>query len=360
MENNEKKYRLLVIFFGSTSSKMAIFENEEKVYSKNVSYKPEQIQACDTIYDQMDFRRQDVIDFISESGFQVQDFDAIVPKAGITPPIERGGYRVNDKMVDHLKYRPHHYHASNMCAIIADEIAKPYDIPCYTYDSPHFDMRVPEAKITGFPELEWNGVFHLENHLEVGARAAEMIGKKYEEANLIVCHLGGGISEALHRRGQIVDLISDDAYFMSPERSGGVPAIAYTKMCFSGKHTEKEMLKRIQGKGGLVAHLGTADAREIEKMIEDGNEHAKLIYYTFAYMLAKGIGQLATANAGDIDAIVFTGGLSRSQMLIAWITSLVSWIAPTIKFAGEFETEHAAFGVLRILRGEETAHEFNY
>lgn len=356
MEN--KVYRLLIIFFGSTSSKMAVFENETKVAMKNVSYPPEMIQACDTVYDQMEFRKKDVVDFIKEEGFKVTDFDAIVPKAGITPPIERGAYGVNEKMVDYLKNRPHHQHASNMCAIIADELARPYGIPCYTYDSPRLDCRVPEAKITGFPELEWNGVFHFENQTEVGMRAAEALCKTYQEANLIVCHLGGGISEALHRGGEVVDLISDDAYFMCPERSGGVPAIAFTKLCYSGKFTEKEMLKRVQGKGGLVAHLGTADGREIEQRIAEGDEHARLIYYTFAYQLAKGIGMLAAANAGKVDAIVFTGGMSRSEMLIGWITDLIGWIAPTMKFVGEFETEHAAYGILRVLRGEEGVHTF--
>ncbi len=360
MENNEKVYRLLVIFFGSTSSKMAIFENETKITAKSVSYPSEQILACDTVYDQMPFRRQDVVDFIKESGFTVQDFDVVVPKAGITPPIERGAYRVSERMVDHLLNHAHHQHASNMCAIIADELTKPYGIPCYTYDSPHMDMRTEEAKITGFPELEWNGVFHVENQLEVGARAAKALGKPYEEVDLVVCHLGGGISEALHRQGRMVDIISDDAYFMCPERSGGVPAIAFTKLCYSNKFTEKEMLRRIQGKGGLMAHLGTANAQEIEQRIAKGDEHAKLIYDTFAYQLAKGIGMLATANAGKIDAIVFTGGLSRSEMLIGKIKSMVEWIAPTMSFVGEFETEHAAFGVLRVLRGEETAREFEY
>lgn len=356
----DNKIRLLVILFGSTSTKVAIFENETQLSMKNFSYSAELIQGCSSVNDQYEFRKKDVLAFIKDSGFTVKDFDAIVPKCGITPPLERGAYKVNEKMIDYLKNRPHHSHASNLCAILADEIGRPYHIPAYTYDCPHMDERLPEAKITGFPELEWNGVFHVENQLEVGARTAKEIGKPYEEADLIVAHLGGGISEALHKHGRIVDLISDDAYFMCPERSGGVPAIAFTKLCYSGKFDEKTMLRRVQGKGGLYAHLGTASGKEIEQKIADGDEHAKLIYYTFAYQLAKGIGMLATANAGKIDAISVTGGLAKSKMLTDWISERVSYLAPVLLFPGEFEPEHVAFGILRVFRGEEKVHEFTF
>jgi butyrate kinase len=352
-------YRILVINFGSTSTKLALYENETEICKKSVSHTSEEVQGAKTLYDQAPFRKQAVMDFLNDHNLKLSDLSAIAPRPGLTPSLEPGAYIVNERMVDCLLHWPVDVHVMNMSAVVAYELAKPLGIPVYSYDCPTMDQMLPEAKITGFPEIMRNSIVHIENMREVGFRAAKEIGRPYEDLNLIIAHLGGGITMGLHRKGRIVDLNGDDTAYFCPERSGSFPSGYFADLCYSGKYDHATMRRRVRGRGGLYAHLGTSDCIEVERRIENGDEHARLIYYTMAYQLAKGIGMLAVANAGDIDRILLTGGLANSKMLTDWITEKVSFIAPVMLYPGEYEIEHAALGVLRVLRGEEKAQVFD-
>ncbi|RLD13437.1 MAG: butyrate kinase, partial [Caldiserica bacterium] len=239
----------------------------------------------------------------------------------------------------------------------AYEIAKPLGIPAFIVDPVVVDEMDDLARISGLPEIERKSIFHALNQKSVARKAASDLGKRYEDVNFIVVHLGGGISIGAHRRGRVVDVnnaLNGDGPF-APEKAGGLPTQALVDMCFSGKFTLEEMLKKLAGKGGLVSHLGTNDARKVEKMIEEGDEHAKLIYEAMAYQIAKTIGEMATVLKGDVDAIILTGGLAYSKMLTAWVKERVSFIAPVKIYPGENEMEALALGALRVLRGEEKA-----
>jgi butyrate kinase len=216
------------------------------------------------------------------------------------------------------------------------------------------------ARVSGLPEIERRSLSHALNLKATARRAARELGKRYDEVNLVVVHLGGGISVSPHRRGRMVDVNQalDGTGPFAPERAGGLPLGDVVRMCYSGDYTYEQMIKKITGRGGLVAHLGTNDAREVEQRIEKGDQHAKLIYQAMAYQIAKEIGLMATVLKGDVDAIVLTGGLARSEMLVDWIVERVEWIAPMMIYPGEDEMLAMAQGALRVLRGEEEARDY--
>jgi butyrate kinase len=359
-------YRVLTINPGSTSTKVALYEDEHPLFVETIPHSAEEIAAFPHIADQYAFRRDAVLSLLDEHGIRLNSLDAVVGRGGILRPIPSGTYRVNEKMLDELRHPQEREHASNLGAIIADEIARRAGVPAFIVDPVCVDEFDDIARISGLPEIERRSLSHALNLKTAARRAARELGKHYDEAasltgvNLVVAHLGGGISVTAHRRGRMVDVNQalDGTGPFAPERAGGLPVGDVIRLCYCGKYTYQEMIKKIAGRGGLVAHLGTNDAREVEWRIEAGDEHARLIYEAMAYQIAKEIGLMATVLKGDVDAIVLTGGMARSEMLVDWIVERVEWIAPVMIYPGEDEMLAMAQGALRVLRGEEEAQNY--
>jgi butyrate kinase len=360
-------YRILTINPGSTSTKVALYEDERPLFVETIPHPAEEIAAFPRIADQYAFRRDAVLSLLDEHGIRLDSLDAVVGRGGILRPIPSGTYLVSEKMLDELRHPKEREHASNLGAIIADEIARRASIPAFIVDPVCVDEFDDIARISGLPEIERRSLSHALNLKVAARRAARELGKRYDEAasltgvNLVVAHLGGGISVTAHRQGRMVDVNQalDGTGPFAPERAGGLPVGDVIRLCYSSNYTYEEMIKKIAGRGGLVAHLGTNDARQVERrIIEEGDEHARLIYQAMAYPIAKEIGLMATVLKGDVDAIILTGGLARSEMLMGWIVKRVDWIAPVLIYPGEDEMLAMAQGALRVLRGEEKTRDY--
>lgn len=352
-----KEFLLLVINPGSTSTKVAVYKNREAVYSETLRHTNEEIQKFQRVIEQFDYRRKIVMAALDEAGINPQEIDAVVGRGGLLSPIPGGTYVVTDQMLHDLIEERRGSHASNLGGIIANSIAVEMDIPAYIVDPVCVDEMDVIARISGLPENPRESLFHALNQKAIARRAAEDLGKKYEQVNLIVAHLGGGISVGAHLRGRIIDVnnaVGGDGPF-SPERAGGVPAAQLVEMCFSGKYGKDDMLKKLVGKGGLVAYLETNNAVEVEKRIEKGDKEAKLIYEAMAYQVAKEIGAAAVVLNGEVDSVVITGGIAYSNILVNWIEERVSFLGPVKVYPGENEMEALAAGGLRVLSGEEAA-----
>ncbi len=354
------KHRILVINPGSTSTKIAVYHDKNEVFKKTISHPLEELKKFERIIDQYEFRKIVIISTLKDEGFCLKDFSAVVGRGGLLKPIESGTYRVNELMVKTLKEAPYGEHASNLGAILAYEIGSEYNLPSFIVDPVVVDEMDEIAKISGMPEIERRSIFHALNQKAVARLAAEKIGKKYEETNLIVVHLGGGISVGAHRKGRVVDVnnaLNGDGPF-TPERTGGLPAWQLVELALSGKYSKDELKKKITGRGGIVAYLGTNDMREVEDRIKNGDKKAELIYSAMSYQVAKEIGMLATVLKGEVDAIVITGGLAHSELFVSWIKERVEFIAKVLVFPGEDEMRSLALGALRVLNGEEDAKEY--
>ncbi len=352
-------YKILSINPGSTSTKISLYEDEKEILTETLRHKDEDLAEFDKVQDQFEFREKIVLDFLKRNNYDIKKLDAVVGRGGILPPVDAGAYIVNDIMVDYLKNRPRVEHASNLAALIAYEISKLVNIPAYIYDSIAVYELDPVAKITGVPEIERDGLVHTLNMRASAIKAAKSLGKEYKNCRLIVAHLGGGITLSSHKNGKMIDVLSDDEGPFSPERSGGLPGRGLVKMCFSNNYTAKDVTKKMRGNSGLKAYLGTSDLREVEEMIEEGNETAKLVYEAMAYQISKGVGQLSTVLKGKIDAIVITGGMAYSEKLIKLIKERIYFLGNIIVMPGENEMESLTLGALRVLKGEEKAKEFS-
>jgi butyrate kinase len=347
--------RVLVINPGSTSTKIAVFEGENENFSKTIRHTSEELKPFNKIIDQYEFRVNAVLKALKENGFSLNDFSAVGARGGLLHPIPSGTYLVNDDMIKDLSEGRYGEHASNLGAVIAKNLSEKINKNCYIVDPVVVNEMEPVAKISGLKNIERKALWHALNQKAVARKAAKEIGKKYEETNLIVIHLGGGISIAAHKNGKAVDVnnaLNGDGPF-APERAGEIPTVSLAKLCYSGKYTFQEMKKKLAGKGGLVSHLGTNSAIEVEKMIKKGDEYAKLVYEAMAYQIAKYTGEMAAVLEGKVDAIVITGGLAHSEMLVNWIKERISFIAPIKLYPGEEEMKAIAQGVLRVLKGEE-------
>ncbi|MBR0597292.1 butyrate kinase [Sinanaerobacter chloroacetimidivorans] len=351
-------YKILSINPGSTSTKFAVYQEETELHCETIDHSVEDLAPFSDITDQMEFRKEMILASFAAHGFQLNELDAVVGRGGMLPPVHAGGYYVNQKMKDRILYGPIFAHASNLGALIADAIAEPLGIPALIYDSVASDELHDIARITGIPEITRRSFTHVLNTKAMARKAAASFGKKYEDMNFVVAHLGGGISVNVHEKGKIVDVITDDGGPFSPERAGSIPLSYIVDMCFSGKYDKPAMSKMIRGMGGLKAHLGTHDCREVEKMIADGNQKAREVYEAMAYQIAKGIGEISPVLSGNIDAIILTGGVAYSKMLTDWVIERVKFIAPVILMPGENEMESLSLGALRILRQVETAREY--
>jgi butyrate kinase len=349
--------RILAINPGSTSTKIAIFDNEKEVFEETLRHSAEKIHTFEKIYDQYDFRKKVILDVLNEKGINLTKLDAIVGRGGLLKPIEGGTYRVTDKMVGDLKVGVLGEHASNLGGILAKEIADQLNIPAFIVDPVVVDEMQDVARLSGMPELKRKSIFHALNQKAVARRGAKELGKAYEDVNLIVVHMGGGVSVGAHRKGKVVDVnnaLDGDGPF-SPERTGGLPIGDFAKLCFSGEYTLAEMKKKVKGKGGLVAYLGTNDGRDVVEMIENGDKNAELIFKAMAYQIAKEVGACAAVLKGDVDAIILTGGLAYGEMFVKWIRESIEFISKVLVYPGEDELGALVGGGLRVLNGEEEA-----
>ena len=348
--------KILVINPGSTSTKMAVFEDETSVLVRNIVHTPEELAQFDDVIEQQDFRRQLVLDELQQAGIPME-FDAVIGRGGLVKPLEGGVYEINDLMIqDTHSGIALHNHACNLGCLIAHEIAA--SIPhCRSFiaDPGIVDELNDYARISGSPLMNRICIWHALNQRAIARRYASEIGKEYEDLNLIICHMGGGISVAAHEKGRAVDANNalDGEGPFSPERAGSLPASDLIRLCFSGKYTEKQLLKRIAGKAGLNAHLGTNDVREVIRRIEDyGDEHARLILDAMIYHVAKNIAAESAVLSGSIDAILLTGGLARSEYVISRLRKRIGFLAPVRCFPGEDEMEALALNALAVLQGK--------
>lgn len=353
------KYNILAINPGSTSTKLALYENDKEIFCNTLEHSAEEIEKYDKIQDQFEMRKNLVISSLLEKGYDIKSLSAVVGRGGMVPKVKSGAYKVNETMVNRLKFNPVIEHASNLGALIAYEIANEVNISAYIYDSVRVDELKDVARISGMPEIPRTSTSHALNSRAMAMKVAKMNGKKYSDMNFVVAHLGGGISVSVHEKGRMVDILADDEGPFSPERAGRVPCKELIDLCYSGKFDKKTMNKKLRGNGGLKAYLNTVDVREVEEMIERNDEKAKLVLEAMAYQVAKGIGDLSTVVEGKVDAIVLTGGIAYSKRITALIKKRVEFIAPVEIMPGENEMESLAMGILRVLKGEEEASEYS-
>ncbi len=346
---------VLVINPGSTSTKIAVFRDEEPIIEKKISHPTEQIQQYKTIFSQHTFRKQMILEFLTENHFDLHQLDAVCGRGGILQPLDSGTYLVDEQMIQELKLAKRGEHASNLGAILADEIASPLGIPAFIVDPVVVDEMEPIARISGMPLIERQSIFHALNHKAIARKACADLKRNYNEINIILVHLGGGISVGVHHHGRVIDVNDalDGDGPMSPERSGTVPLGPLYRMCFSGKYTLEEIIRMNYGKGGLVAYLGSSDAREIVKRIDNNDRYAKLIYDAMIYQIAKEIGAASTVVFGKVDYIILTGGLAHEPYLVKAVSERVASIAPVLVYPGEDELLSLTQGALRVLRGED-------
>jgi len=351
------EYLILAINPGSTSTKIALYKNEEQLFKESIDHPQQEIEKYENLLEQIPMRKALVVEVLEKHDFKPQELSIVMGRGGLFPPIATGGYRINRRMLDMILNEQIPPHASNLGAVLADEIARMASVDAYIYDAVSAADFPPIAKITGMKEVERKSFYHVLNSRAVAMRYAVSQGKRYEDMNLLVAHLGGGITVGVHQKGKIVDSLSDDNGPFAPERAGSVPLLDVIQMCYDDGYTKKEMLKKVRGMGGLRDLLGTSDGRKIAMMVAEGDQNATLVMQAQAYQIAKGIGLLSPALKGDCDAIILTGGLANDTFLTSTITEYISFLALVVIMPGEFEMEALALGGLRILRNEELIHE---
>lgn len=352
---SDKEYRILVINPGSTSTKIGVFDNEISIFEKTIRHDADIINSYSNIIEQYDFRKATILETLDKEGINISKLSAVCGRGGLLRPIEGGTYAVNDLMLKDLRAGFSGQHASNLGGIIAFEIAAGLNIPAYIVDPVVVDELDPIARISGFALIERKSIFHALNQKAVARRIAKELGKKYNELNLIVTHMGGGITVGVHKQGKVIDVnngLHGDGPF-SPERAGTVPAGDLIALCYSGEYYREEIMKKLVGQGGLVGYLGTNDAVQVEERIAAGDKEAKLVYDAMGYQVAKEIGAASAVLAGKVDAIVLTGGLAYGKGFVKEISDRINWIADVIIHPGENELQALAEGALRVLRGEE-------
>lgn len=353
-------YKILIINPGSTSTKIGVFQDEAQIMEETLRHSTEEIAQYATIYDQKDFRKDVILTVLKEKNIDLNTIDVVVGRGGMLKPIPGGTYATSDALLEDLRIGVQGQHASNLGGILAKEIASEINVPSYIVDPVVVDELQDVARITGHPKFERVSIFHALNQKAVAKRYAKENGKNYEDLNLIVVHMGGGVSVGAHKNGKVIDVanaLDGDGPF-SPERSGGLPSGALMKLCFSGEYTQAEVAKMISGNGGFNAYLGTNDMRDVIKMAKEGNQKAQLLEEAFHYQLEKEIGAMSVVLGGKVDQIILTGGIAYGQETVDHMTKACSFLAPITVYPGEDELLALAQGALRVMNGEEQAKEY--
>jgi butyrate kinase len=353
--------RILVINFGSTSTKIGIFAGEDAVFTKSFDHGADEYPGKFTdLAAHRAFAEDLIAKVAAERGYRMEDFDLFVARGGGQVFVESGAYLINDVMYEDTKRIGGDRHPGKLGTQISYGYSQKYGKPAYIVDAPSTDEFDDVARPTGLHEIYRQSRVHTLNHKEVAHRYAREYNLKYKEINLIVCHVGGGISVAAHKRGRIVDSndIIEGEGPMSPTRAGALPVLPLLELAYSGEYTHEELVLRTVKTGGLIDHLGTADLREAEARIADGDSYARVIVESMFYQIAKQAGAMAAVLDGMVDAILVTGGMAKSKILVDYLTEKLSWIAPLSVYPGEFEMQGLASGIMRVLRGEEEVHEY--
>ena len=352
--------RILTINCGSTSTKVAFFADDKELARASLDVPLDDLATMPKVLDQTDYRTAQVREFLEANDLDATTADIVVARAGTIHHVRRdGAYAVNELMIATMYHAPAAQHASTLSCLIGRDLVAGTDIPVIIYDPTCVDSVDEIAKITGVPQIVNMPVYHLLNPKAAGHNYAASVGRRYAEMDLIIAHLGGGITMAFHEHGRVVDWIYDDGGPMSPQRAGAIPTRFLTAFIYNSEMTHQQMRMFLAGKTGIAAHLGTQDLREVEARIEAGDQQAELVYKAMAYGVAKGIGQLSVVRGGKVDAIVLTGGIAHSDRFTGWITELVEWIAPVAILPGELEMEALAAGGLRVLQGLEEVHDYD-
>jgi len=355
----KKTKKILVINPGSTSTKIALFEDENKISDRELYHSPQELSRFKSNLDQLDFRQEAVCNALVEWGIPLADLDAIIGRGGPLKPMESGVYKVGEHLLNDLRSGKLVDHASILGGLLAYKLASDVEIPAFIADPVSVDEFDDLARISGHPELPRVSLSHALNIKAVVAQACRESKKNADKTNFIVAHLGGGISIAAHRQGKLIDVNNaNDAGPFSPERAGTLPLEGLLKMCFNGKYQLKELKKMLIGKGGLIAHLGTSDIREIDIKIDAGNSRASLVLEAMAYQIAKEIGAMATVLKGKVDGIILTGGVAHNKRTVHWITERVSFIGPVIVIPGQNEMKALADHAMAALKHPETVKEY--
>jgi len=354
------KENILAINPGSTSTKIAIFNLEGKeIFKETISHSTEELSQFKSLLEQGPIRKKIILDTLKQENIDTNSLKVVIGRGGILKPLEAGTYIVNDKLIEDLKNSPVE-HASNLGGIIAREIVEEIDVSAYIADPVSVDEFTDIARISGLKGIERKSLLHTLNIRANAFRYAKEQGKKLEELNLIIAHLGGGISIAPIKKGKIIDVNNaNDGGPFSPERTGSLPNKDLIHLCYSGKYSEKELYKLITHQGGLVSYLGTNDVREVVKKIEQGDKCAELIFEGMCYQIAKEIGAMATVLKGKVEVIILTGGIAHNEILVKKIKDRAGWIAPLVVYPGEEEMKALAEAVIRVINGVEKAKTYS-
>jgi len=347
--------RVIVLNPGSTSTKTAVYEDKNKVLSVNIDHPAGELAAFPRIADQLPYRKRLIVDTLKSNGVDLRSADAFSAICTGLLPMAGGVFEVNDRMYADGLSAPGSKHPGNLGPLLAGDLAREYGGRAFIVDASSVDEFTEEARMTGFVELTRTSRGHPLNQRAVARRYAEDVGKSYDELNLVVVHLGGGISVSAHCRGKMVDTVDSTRGEgrMAPTRSGAAPLADVIELCYSGRFTESEMLAKVMSKGGWTAHLGTNDAREVEKRIRQGDSYAALVYRVTAYQTAKDIAAMASVMSGQVDAILLTGGIAYSEMMTDMLQERIGFIAPVKVYPGEYEMDALAAGAIRVLEGKE-------
>ena len=352
-------YKILVLNIGSTTTKVAFFENHHFKVQEIIGYDLHQVGSLMHYMEQFHLRRQGIVKFLEKHRIALGDLHMIVSRGGLTAPIDSGVYLVDERMCDNLRSGKYGQHPTNLGPLIGYDLAKQGGIRAVIVDSPSTDEYQPLARVSGIPEIERKSAFHALNQKAAARRAADEMGISYEACNMIVAHLGGGITIGAHRKGRVIDsTIGLGEGPMTPERAGTLPTVDLLRFLESGQFSLSDLRRRLTSRGGLIAYLGTNDVSRVEAKIQGGDEKAVLILQAMAYQIAKDIGAMSTVLHGQVDAIVLTGGLANSSRLTGWISKRIGFIAPVKVYPGENEMHALAQGALRVLSGTESVKHY--
>jgi butyrate kinase len=353
-------YKILVLNIGSTTTKAAFFEDGHLKFQEVIGYDPHQVGSLMHYMEQFQLRRQSIVGFLEKHRIALGDLHMIASRGGLTAPIASGVYLVDERMCDDLRSGKYGQHPTNLGSLIGYDLATQGGIRAVIVDGPSTDEYEPLARVSGIPEIERKSAFHTLNQKAAARRAADEMGISYEACNMIVAHLGGGITIGAHRKGRVIDsTIGIGEGPMTPERAGALPTVDLLRFLESGRFSLTDLRRRLTSQGGLIAYLGTNDVIRVEAKIQEGDENALLILQAMAYQISKDIGAMSTVLHGRVDAIVLTGGLANSARLAAWISKRIGFIAPVKVYPGENEMHALAQGALRVLSGTESVKHYS-
>jgi butyrate kinase len=348
--------KVLVINPGSTSTKLAVYEDEKLLFEKNIRHADAEIMKLPELADQLPYRLQSIVEVLRLKNFRPSELDGVVGRGGMLKPMASGTYIIDEQLLDDARSGKYGNHASNLGSIIAAEIAGSHQIPAYIVDPVCVDELIDEARISGLADIERKSHVHALNIKAVSRKMAAAIEKNLADTSFVVAHLGGGISVAALRDGRIIDVNNaENEGPFSPERAGGLPAKQLVQLCFSGKYSEKELLQRMTKQGGMYSYLHTKNVIEVEKRAQDGDPEAAIILKAMVHQIGKEIGAMATVLEGKLDGIILTGGIANSEVIVGMIQEKISFLGKVFVLPGEAEMEALAAGALRVMKGQEDA-----